>query len=176
MQAASSQQPVPVCPAATAATACTACTAYIACTACTAATACTACTVAVNVNILWPATCSLLPILPVLPALLLLHVLQLSDGQPLASNLFLTSMKITNKDIFSAILYADLDFIRPPWDSISPLARDLVQALLQRDPGGWWWRGRPSRHLPTLHPCPTPSLPPSFTEPTPFVPSLTKPS
>jgi len=31
------------------------------------------------------------------------------------------------------VLYADLDFERPPWDTISQDARALVVALLQRD-------------------------------------------
>jgi len=32
------------------------------------------------------------------------------------------------------VLYADLDFTRPPWDTVSPACKDLVQSLLQRDP------------------------------------------
>ena len=31
------------------------------------------------------------------------------------------------------MLYSDLDFERPPWDTISSEARALVSALLQRD-------------------------------------------
>ncbi|KAG2435560.1 hypothetical protein HYH02_011854 [Chlamydomonas schloesseri] len=40
----------------------------------------------------------------------------------------------TNKEIFFAILYGELDFHRPPWDEISDLARDFVAHLLERDP------------------------------------------
>lgn len=32
------------------------------------------------------------------------------------------------------MLYADLDFDRPPWDQVTPECKDLVQSLLQRDP------------------------------------------
>jgi hypothetical protein len=32
------------------------------------------------------------------------------------------------------VLYADLDFTRAPWDTVSPACKDLVQSLLQRDP------------------------------------------
>lgn len=39
----------------------------------------------------------------------------------------------SNKEVFFSILYNDLDFERPPWDSISPLAKDFVKSLLQRD-------------------------------------------
>ncbi|GFR43538.1 hypothetical protein Agub_g4417 [Astrephomene gubernaculifera] len=40
----------------------------------------------------------------------------------------------TNKEVFFAILYGDLDFVRPPWNEISSLAREFVSTLLQRDP------------------------------------------
>jgi len=40
----------------------------------------------------------------------------------------------TNKDVFRAILYSDLDFQSAPWDHLSPAARDCVQRLLRRDP------------------------------------------
>ncbi len=33
--------------------------------------------------------------------------------------------------VFFSILYNDLDFERPPWDAISPLAKDFVKSLLQ---------------------------------------------
>lgn len=39
-----------------------------------------------------------------------------------------------NRVLWRAIMYAPLDFMEPPWDTISPQARDLVQSLLQRDP------------------------------------------
>ena len=32
------------------------------------------------------------------------------------------------------MLYADLDFTRAPWDTVSPACKALVQSLLQRDP------------------------------------------
>lgn len=38
------------------------------------------------------------------------------------------------QEVFRAVLYADLDFTRPPWDTVSPACKDLVQSLLQRDP------------------------------------------
>lgn len=37
------------------------------------------------------------------------------------------------QEVFRAVLYADLDFERPPWDIISQDARALIAALLQRD-------------------------------------------
>ena len=38
------------------------------------------------------------------------------------------------QDVFRAVLYSDLDFESPPWDTLSADAKDLVQAMLQRDP------------------------------------------
>ena len=38
------------------------------------------------------------------------------------------------QDVFRAVLYSDLDFESPPWDTLSPDAKDLLQAMLQRDP------------------------------------------
>ena len=38
------------------------------------------------------------------------------------------------QDVFRAVLYSDLDFKSPPWDSLSADAKDLLQAMLQRDP------------------------------------------
>lgn len=38
------------------------------------------------------------------------------------------------QEVFRAVLYSDLDFTRPPWDTVSPECKDLVQSLLQRDP------------------------------------------
>ncbi len=38
---------------------------------------------------------------------------------------------VTDLQIFFAILYGELDFTRPPWDEISPLAREFVASLLQ---------------------------------------------
>lgn len=40
----------------------------------------------------------------------------------------------SSKELFRAILYSDLDFSEPPWETISADAKDLVQRLLQRDP------------------------------------------
>ena len=37
------------------------------------------------------------------------------------------------QEVFRAVLYSDLDFERPPWDTISQDARALIVALLQRD-------------------------------------------
>ena len=45
----------------------------------------------------------------------------------------MTKQIFSNKDVFRAILYADLDFIGQPWDEISRDAKDLVQKLLTRD-------------------------------------------
>lgn len=38
------------------------------------------------------------------------------------------------QEVFRAVLYADLDFERAPWDSVSPECKDLVQSLLHRTP------------------------------------------
>ncbi len=38
------------------------------------------------------------------------------------------------QDTNRATLYSDLDFERAPWDSLTTEAKQLVQALLQRDP------------------------------------------
>lgn len=45
----------------------------------------------------------------------------------------MTKQIFSNKDVFRAILYADLDFTGKPWDEISRDAKDLVQKLLTRD-------------------------------------------
>ncbi|KAK9815418.1 hypothetical protein WJX72_003374 [[Myrmecia] bisecta] len=44
------------------------------------------------------------------------------------------SQMSTNRDVFRAILYSDIDFVGPPWDVISADAREFVQQLLQRNP------------------------------------------
>ncbi|GAB4824203.1 hypothetical protein N2152v2_011249 [Parachlorella kessleri] len=49
------------------------------------------------------------------------------------TDLFMSKQVYNNKDVFRAILYADLDFDSPPWDTLSADARDFVQSLLQRD-------------------------------------------
>ena len=56
------------------------------------------------------------------------------DNGLLVSRLYMTKQVFTNKDVFRAILYADLDFTSAPWDRLSRNARDLVQKLLTRDP------------------------------------------
>ena len=38
------------------------------------------------------------------------------------------------QDVFRAVLYSDLDFESPPWDTLSADAKDLLQAMLLRDP------------------------------------------
>eukprot|EP00878_Enallax_costatus_P017437 GHUV01018315.1.p1 GENE.GHUV01018315.1~~GHUV01018315.1.p1 ORF type:complete len:541 (+),score=186.60 GHUV01018315.1:610-2232(+) len=44
------------------------------------------------------------------------------------------SMASSNKQLWRAIMYGKFDFEWPPWDNISVGARDLVQAMLTRDP------------------------------------------
>ncbi len=39
-----------------------------------------------------------------------------------------------HKEAFRAVLYAPLDFERPPWGALSPEAADFARALLERDP------------------------------------------
>lgn len=39
-----------------------------------------------------------------------------------------------HKEAFRAVLYSELDFESPPWDTLSSAAKDLVRKLLQRDP------------------------------------------
>lgn len=38
------------------------------------------------------------------------------------------------QDTNRATLYSELDFEQPPWDTLTAEAKELVQALLQRDP------------------------------------------
>lgn len=38
------------------------------------------------------------------------------------------------QEVFRAVLYAELDFERAPWDAVSAECKQLVQSLLQRDP------------------------------------------
>jgi calcium-dependent protein kinase len=52
----------------------------------------------------------------------------------LVSKLYMAKQIFTNKDVFRAVLYSDLDFSRDPWPCLSSDARSLVQALLTRDP------------------------------------------
>ena len=50
------------------------------------------------------------------------------------SKLYMAKQIFTNKDVFRAILYADLDFAREPWPDVSEGGKQLVQSLLTRDP------------------------------------------
>lgn len=50
------------------------------------------------------------------------------------SDLYLDAQVFSNKDVFRAILYADLDFDSEPWPHLSPGACDFVASLLTRDP------------------------------------------
>jgi calcium-dependent protein kinase len=68
------------------------------------------------------------------------------DGAEVAE-LYMTKQVYTNKDVFRAVLYSDLDFHSPPWDRLSPEARDLVQALLRREPAE-----RPTAERALAHP------------------------
>ncbi|EFJ52781.1 hypothetical protein VOLCADRAFT_120190, partial [Volvox carteri f. nagariensis] len=54
------------------------------------------------------------------------------QGLLLSSLNVLGKRHFTNKEVFFAILYGDLDFSRPPWDEISPLAKGFVSSLLQQ--------------------------------------------
>jgi calcium-dependent protein kinase len=55
------------------------------------------------------------------------------EGDEVAE-LYMSKHVFNNKDVFRAVLYADLDFTSPPWDVISVEARELVQSLLSREP------------------------------------------
>ncbi len=55
------------------------------------------------------------------------------EGDEVAE-LYMRKHVFNNKDVFRAVLYADLDFTSPPWDVISTDAKELVQNLLSRDP------------------------------------------
>ena len=57
------------------------------------------------------------------------------------------------QEVFRAVLYADLDFERAPWDSVSPECKDLVQSLLQRTP-----ESRPTAVQALQHRCAYASL------------------
>lgn len=57
----------------------------------------------------------------------------IGDNGLLVSKLYMSKQIFSNKDVFRAILYADLDFTGKPWDEISQDAKDLVQKLLTRD-------------------------------------------
>jgi hypothetical protein len=58
------------------------------------------------------------------------------NGDLLAGDLLrLSRTKLSNRDIFSAILYSPLDFEGQPWPLLSADAQDFVRSLLTRDPG-----------------------------------------
>ncbi|MEW5296994.1 MAG: hypothetical protein WDW36_000234 [Sanguina aurantia] len=56
------------------------------------------------------------------------------DDELISPNLHLSQVRLSNKEIFAAILYGTLDFKRSPWDALSAGARGFVTCLLQRDP------------------------------------------
>ena len=56
------------------------------------------------------------------------------DARAQVSKLYMAKQIFTNKDVFRAILYADLDFAREPWPDVSEGGKQLVQSLLTRDP------------------------------------------
>jgi len=63
------------------------------------------------------------------------------------SEKYMQNRTFNNKDVFRAVLFADLDFVGSPWDEISPGARDLVMKMLDRDPSR-----RPSASDALMHP------------------------
>lgn len=65
----------------------------------------------------------------------------IGDNGLMVSKLYMTKQIFSNKDVFRAILYADLDFKGPPWDELSAGAAALVCSLLTRDPAA-----RPTAH------------------------------
>lgn len=54
------------------------------------------------------------------------------EGDEVAE-LYMSKHVYNNKDVFRAVLYADLDFESAPWDVISPEAKELVSSLLHRE-------------------------------------------
>lgn len=55
------------------------------------------------------------------------------EGEEVSTQ-YMEKKQFDHKEVFRAVLYADLDFACAPWDSVSPACKDLVQSLLQRDP------------------------------------------
>ncbi|KAK9868544.1 hypothetical protein WJX84_003705 [Apatococcus fuscideae] len=55
------------------------------------------------------------------------------EGQEV-SDRYMAKQMCPTRDTNRATLYSELDFERPPWDTSSADARELVQSLLQRDP------------------------------------------
>lgn len=68
------------------------------------------------------------------------------EGDEVAEE-YMSKQVYNNKDVFRAVLYADLDFESPPWDVLSSGAKELVQSLLQRDP-----EARPTAEQALAHP------------------------
>ncbi|PRW20925.1 calcium-dependent kinase 26-like [Chlorella sorokiniana] len=54
------------------------------------------------------------------------------DGQEVSDE-YMAKQQYNNKDVFRAVLKAELDFTSPPWDTLSAAARDFVQSCLNRD-------------------------------------------
>ena len=54
------------------------------------------------------------------------------EGEEVARD-FMNGVACANKDIFRAILYAELDFSEETWDGLPDSAKDLVQRMLDRD-------------------------------------------
>lgn len=71
----------------------------------------------------------------------------IGDNGLMVSKLYMTKQIFSNKDVFRAILYADLDFTGPPWDDLSEGAAALVRSLLTRDAAA-----RPTAHEALAHP------------------------
>ena len=59
-----------------------------------------------------------------------IQICQANAGQQSLVSVPIRNVQDTNR----ATLYADLDFEQPPWDTLTPEAKELVQSLLQRDP------------------------------------------
>ncbi|DBA71563.1 hypothetical protein WJX79_004862 [Trebouxia sp. C0005] len=55
------------------------------------------------------------------------------EGEEVSTQ-YMEKKQFEHKEVFRAVLYADLDFTRAPWDTVSPACKALVQSLLQRDP------------------------------------------
>lgn len=55
------------------------------------------------------------------------------EGSEIAEE-YMKGSNCANKDIFRAILYAELDFSEERWSNVSAVAKDLVQSMLEREP------------------------------------------
>lgn len=54
------------------------------------------------------------------------------EGQEVSEE-YMAKKVFDNKEVFRAVLFAELDYESPPWDTLSDAARDFVQSCLQRD-------------------------------------------